>query len=186
VVTDRPHGPKLRTRSVWLSDSKVQYHEMVAMVNSRFWCSVMEYSHERHHFQMEVQMKIPLLTKQHRMKLKHARIQGKAFCSGCKIELPKGFKVSYCKTCKWLWNLQRKYGITFPELRDLLERQGYKCAICGDPFTPDSMPRVDHKGKKIRGLLCNCCNLGVGIFRDNPHALAKAAMYISLSFPQSN
>lgn len=47
----------------------------------------------------------------------------------------------------------------------MLEKQDYKCAICGKP--QDLHPRnfaVDHNHKigKVRALLCDGCNYGVG------------------------
>ncbi len=35
-----------------------------------------------------------------------------------------------------------------------------------------------HKTGKIRGLLCASCNGGLGLFKDNPQALANAILYL--------
>lgn len=36
----------------------------------------------------------------------------------------------------------------------------------------------DHKKNKIRGMLCNHCNRGLGHFRDDPMLLEFAAQYL--------
>ena len=36
----------------------------------------------------------------------------------------------------------------------------------------------DHKTNKIRGLLCNSCNRGLGYFRDDIRMVRKAAKYL--------
>lgn len=58
--------------------------------------------------------------------------------------------------------------------------QQAKCAICDTK--PDKYPGlvVDHchTTGKVRGLLCTKCNLGLGHFKDNKEALAKAALYL--------
>lgn len=36
----------------------------------------------------------------------------------------------------------------------------------------------DHITGEIRGLLCNGCNIGLGLFRDDPKLLRKASLYI--------
>lgn len=54
-----------------------------------------------------------------------------------------------------------------------------ECVICGseEKLVVDH----DHKKKKIRGMLCNHCNRGLGHFRDDPELLIFAAQYLYAS-----
>jgi hypothetical protein len=36
-----------------------------------------------------------------------------------------------------------------------------------------------HKSGQIRGLLCNACNKGLGLFKDSPIILEKAIKYLN-------
>lgn len=81
-----------------------------------------------------------------------------------------------------LWN---SYGISEKEYWTMNTRQGSRCAICGQFETRrdhDSSLYLsvdhDHRTGKIRGLLCNHCNTGLGSFRDNPARLRAAALYL--------
>jgi Recombination endonuclease VII len=63
----------------------------------------------------------------------------------------------------------------------MLEAQGGKCAICparssdhGKKFHVDHC----HETGKVRALLCNNCNNGLGRFKDNAEYLINAANYI--------
>ena len=87
-----------------------------------------------------------------------------------------------------------KYGLTEEALAVMLAAQGGRCAICGtdEPGGRNSVWHVDHDhsccpsartcGKCIRGLLCNRCNTGLGMFRDNAEALRAAADYLEKRF----
>lgn len=77
-------------------------------------------------------------------------------------------------------NLQAQYGVTPEEIDLMFARQGKVCAICGDA-PRNGVPSVDHvHGTKIiRGLLCDRCNAGIGMFLDDPHRLYKAMMYLT-------
>lgn len=85
--------------------------------------------------------------------------------------------------------LQRNYGLNLEEFTDLLNKQNGKCWICGlNEITVDNKnkPRtlcVDHchKTGKVRGLLCNLCNRGLGYFKDNTNNLEKAIEYLKNS-----
>jgi len=85
------------------------------------------------------------------------------------------------------YDLLRHFGISLEDYQNLLETQGYVCAICGKPETIiDNRTKlirrlaVDHchTTKQVRGLLCMGCNQGLGNFRDNPDYLAKAISYL--------
>ena len=51
-----------------------------------------------------------------------------------------------------------------------------ECTICGDET--NLVVDHDHKTDQIRGLLCNRCNKGLGLFRDNPEFLLYARIYL--------
>jgi hypothetical protein len=58
------------------------------------------------------------------------------------------------------------------------------CAICGVHQSEVSKRfSVDHNHStgKVRGLLCNHCNRGLGHFRDDPMLLEFAAQYLYAS-----
>ena len=65
--------------------------------------------------------------------------------------------------------------------KKLLESQDGKCSICGS-FPKRNGPRFaidhDHATGKIRGVLCSRCNRGIGLFKENPQWLRRAAEYI--------
>jgi hypothetical protein len=84
-------------------------------------------------------------------------------------------------------NLKR-YGLTPEKLREMLEQQYYKCAICSKSFY-EHVPHIDHDhtccpghtscGDCVRGLLCQDCNRGLGQFHDAVALLRSAAEYLS-------
>ena len=82
------------------------------------------------------------------------------------------------------WQLKDHYGLSLVEREEMEKAQGGVCAICGDPprggKTAWARLNVDHdhKGGKVRALLCADCNHGIGKLKDNPILLEKAAAYI--------
>ena len=75
--------------------------------------------------------------------------------------------------------LKNRYGIMEFDYEQLAQKQNNKCAICG--IKPETK-RLDldhcHTTKKIRGLLCNNCNRGLGHFKDDTRLLDKAKTYL--------
>lgn len=73
--------------------------------------------------------------------------------------------------------LQTRYGISLEERNGMELTQEGKCLIC-----KESSKRlvVDHchTTGKVRGLLCDHCNTGLGSFRDSPELLLAAAKYL--------
>lgn len=81
-------------------------------------------------------------------------------------------------------HLKTRYGITLSEFNDLLVTQGNECAICkGKVNTAGRSFSVDHchTTGKVRGLLCNHCNFGLGSFFDSATLLRLAADYLEAS-----
>lgn len=82
-------------------------------------------------------------------------------------------------------HLLRKYGIELEDYDRLLEQQAGVCAICGSPPLPGRPYKalaVDHchETGSIRGLLCDLCNRGLGMFKDSPDLLESALAYLRL------
>jgi len=82
-------------------------------------------------------------------------------------------------------NLKRKFGITIDDYNALFERQGGVCAICGEEEKVMANGELralsvdhNHETGEVRGLLCNGCNRGIGLFRDNITTLKNAARYL--------
>lgn len=75
------------------------------------------------------------------------------------------------------WNkLKYKYGLTKEQYTEMKIKQQNLCAICEceKPLVVDHC----HKQNKVRGLLCDACNRGLGCFRDNSHNLISATNYL--------
>lgn len=78
--------------------------------------------------------------------------------------------------------LRRLYGISLKDYDELLASQNGHCAIC--PALPDTQRHGvlhvdhDHETQRVRGLLCDNCNNGLGRFQDNPNLLVNAAAYL--------
>ena len=78
------------------------------------------------------------------------------------------------------YDLKRNFGLEPEDFHRMLISQNGLCFICKTPMDGDRNVLVDHSHKtgKIRGLLCKCCNTGLGMFRDNILILSNAIEYI--------
>lgn len=81
-------------------------------------------------------------------------------------------------------NLFRNYGLTRDGFNYMLRRQGGRCANLGcRTKSPGGHGQfhVDHchKTKRIRGLLCHGCNVGLGAFHDDEKRIAGALSYLT-------
>jgi len=89
-------------------------------------------------------------------------------------------KVEILKQHK-IYILKNKYNLT-PEQYDMMvSKQKHRCAICG-LHQSELLRRLDidhnHKTNVNRGLLCNNCNRGIGVFKDSIELLDKAKKYL--------
>lgn len=87
----------------------------------------------------------------------------------------RGLSKSEKIRAKALW----QYGLTSQSYDALLVAQENKCAICDERFEKSPNVDHDHSTGEVRGLLCTKCNVGLGMFRDSPVRLRKAAAYIN-------
>lgn len=69
------------------------------------------------------------------------------------------------------------YGLSLQEFKALLARQESACAICK---TSGRFLHVDHchATGKVRGFLCNRCNIGLGYYDDDPDLMEAATAYL--------
>lgn len=81
------------------------------------------------------------------------------------------------------YNRKRKLGITKEEYLNLLEKQNGVCAICNQTCTKSLAVDHDHTTSKIRGLLCNSCNRGLGYLKDSIAILKAATTYLEYYKP---
>jgi hypothetical protein len=87
---------------------------------------------------------------------------------------------SWCRSCRGSY----RNGINRGKFRAVISDEALKkikettkqCVICGSE--EQLVVDHDHKTGKIRGMLCNHCNRGLGHFRDDPMLLEFAAQYL--------
>lgn len=77
---------------------------------------------------------------------------------------------------------KKLYGITIEQYEDMLDAQGYACALCLKDIDDNGGKEFDvdhcHTTGKVRGLLCRDCNRALGLFQDSPTLLERAAQYL--------
>lgn len=130
--------------------------------------------------------------------------EGRAFCSCCQTtkeleyfgedKQTKTGKRRYCLECESEKSkeqytkhrsrvrnaiLKYRFGIELPDYNRIFESQSGVCKICGGPPQRRYLS-VDHHHVtgKVRGLLCQNCNAGIGMFKENPVLLQAAITYL--------
>jgi hypothetical protein len=80
--------------------------------------------------------------------------------------------------------LKQLYQMTEAEYQSLLDAQGGVCGICQCSPEETGLRRLvvdhEHVTGRVRGLLCQPCNLGLGHFRDKTSVLHLAIKYLDL------
>ena len=129
------------------------------------------------------------------------RVRG--YCCDCGVPL-SGWKTIRCNKCSGLnarknrdvdirqyrrnWTLKKKYNMEPHEFDEMWKLCKGKCAICGNDMIRSQQTQgqsldtvsIDHnhKTKKVRGLLCNRCNKGLGSLRESIEILESAINYL--------
>jgi hypothetical protein len=100
-----------------------------------------------------------------------------------KAQLNRRKRKPWCKTCCRDYQLAKKFKIGLSDYAAMLEGQGGCCKICGSD-QPASNGKAefcvdhDHRSGRVRGLLCNKCNIGLGAFKDSVDTLRRAIAYL--------
>lgn len=79
-------------------------------------------------------------------------------------------------------HIKRKYNLSIDQYNSMIDAQDSKCSICSYMFGQRKGDiHVDHchTTGKIRGLLCDRCNRGLGYFKDDIQSLANAIKYLT-------
>ncbi len=103
---------------------------------------------------------------------------------------PEYQKEYYVKNRDVIYEKARHYnclkrGTTLEEFEKAVVAQGNCCALCLKPESKKFKGKVtrlavdhDHETGKFRALLCSGCNTGIGLLKDDPTLLRRAAEYI--------
>lgn len=108
---------------------------------------------------------------------------GKCYrCKSCDTDARIKYKEKHPERVRLLSReqlLRLNYGLSIESYDELFESQDNCCKICGKEearFVVDH----DHDSGKVRSILCNSCNRGLGYFKDSPEVLRKAADYLEV------
>lgn len=84
---------------------------------------------------------------------------------------------------RFKFRLKRIYKLTVPEYERILALQNGVCAICKEFKLHANKTRLSidhcHITGKVRGLLCDNCNKGIGLLKDNKELVFSAYEYLS-------
>lgn len=81
----------------------------------------------------------------------------------------------------WETKLKQLYKISKEDYNKLLKKQNNVCAICEKTNKDNRRLAVDHchETGKVRGLLCDRCNRGIGMFDEDPGIIHGACIYLN-------
>ena len=102
--------------------------------------------------------------------------------------------MKYCRRCDSLKNKWYNSDL-YPRIKQrFYEQQNGLCPVCGElidltqkgqagpvldhPHSAEAMHNVETMAAAMTGLLHSNCNRAIGLFRDNPAVLRRAARYV--------
>lgn len=74
--------------------------------------------------------------------------------------------------------LKANYGITIDEYDAMFKAQRGKCAVCGEKYGRTLHVDHCHQTNVVRGLLCQKCNMAIGLLQDSVKLLNRAISYL--------
>jgi len=123
-------------------------------------------------------------------------------CSNCNIEKPNtneyfhikngGLRArnrSLCKECHKRWcrknHLLKKYKISEEDYDNLYKEQEGKCKICNVHYNSLVIDH-NHNTNQVRSLLCDNCNTGIGMLKENIEIMKSAIEYLKYHNTKTN
>jgi hypothetical protein len=81
-----------------------------------------------------------------------------------------------CKSCFRVYQMAHRYGLSLQRYHALVSHHQGKCGICDKekPLVIDH----NHETGRVRGLLCQECNKGLGLFFDSVEYIRAAEGYL--------
>ena len=90
----------------------------------------------------------------------------------------KRYYQKYKETSIREYAYKTRYGISIQKYNELFEKQKGLCLICQTKGYRRLVVDHCHTTNKVRGLLCDNCNRGLGSFKDNIFSLKNAIKYL--------
>ncbi len=72
--------------------------------------------------------------------------------------------------------LKTRYGLSYERYEEMLKEQEGKCATCGK--TELLCVDHDHETNEVRGLLCQKCNIAIGLLMEDKTTINKILEYL--------
>jgi len=89
------------------------------------------------------------------------------------------------KSWSQIRRLQR-YSLTPKDVEEMRLNQKEKCKICFALFNGKFHIDHCHKTNKVRGLLCTCCNMALGLLKDDVGRMESAIRYLKNEVHSNN
>ena len=106
---------------------------------------------------------------------------GERLCKYPGCSTPRACSGTYCQK-HYMQPRKRlnRYGVTQEQFEVMLASQGGRCAVCQTSESKGIGWCVDHDHvtQRVRGVLCDACNKGIGFLQDDLDLLITAAEYL--------
>lgn len=88
--------------------------------------------------------------------------------------------VDYCSPqCRQQLRRAARHGLRRNDIDALLKQQQHTCPICATELTPAAVIDHCHDTGRVRGILCNACNRGMGLLGDDISRLQAAIAFLN-------
>lgn len=111
----------------------------------------------------------------------------RAMCKACSLEQSNEWRARHHDKAKEIQRrsaLRRRllsHGLELAQFEAMVENTQGRCEICGR--APTGAKRElsidhDHQTGRVRGLLCDSCNMAIGLLSDDPDRAIQVAAYL--------